>query len=156
VRQLHANSVKLARIYQIADGKIEQPNTEFSFLGAIENKWGFASVFYQTDKDEISPMPLGNVEEKVLDQPEGGPRVSLLDSIRHHEKDIKNLKNSQFHTLIINLGGQLSWQGKTLKRLMLCVEYRRKVTNATNRFFAYDEEYPMKNRRGLCVVSHFK
>lgn len=156
VRQLHANSVKLARIYQLADGKIEKPNTEFmGFLGAIENKWGFAAVFYQTDKDEISAMPLGNVEEKVLDQPEGGPRVSLMDIIRHHEKDVA-WQNSQFHTLTINLERRLSWQGNTLKRLMICVEYRRKVANATNRFFAYDEEYPMKNRRGLCVVSDFK
>jgi hypothetical protein len=100
-------------------------------------------------------MPLGNVEEKVLDQPEGGPRVSLMDIIRHHENDVV-WQHGKFHTMIVNLKGQLSWQGKTLKRLMICVEYRRKVANATNCFFAYDEEYPMKNRRGFCVVSDFK
>jgi hypothetical protein len=156
VRQLHPNSVKLARIYQIAGGKIEKPKTEFmGFLGAIENKWGFIAVFYQTDKDEISAMPLGNVEEKILDQTEARPRVLLMDIIRHHEKDVA-WQDSQFHTLTINVDRKLSWQGSTLRRLMICVEYRRQVTNATNRFFAYDEEYPMKGRRGLCVVSDFK
>jgi len=154
VKQLHAKSVKLARIYQIPDGKIEKPFTQFmGVLGQIENKWGLAAVFYQTDKDEISAMPLGNVEEKVFDQPRGDPRVSLMDIIRGIKKDVA-WQNSQFHALTINLEGRLSWQGDTLKRLMICVEYRRKVANVANRFFAYDEEYPMKHRRGLCVVAN--
>ncbi len=156
VKQLHANSVRLARIYQIPDGKIETPLTQFmGILGQIENKWGFAAVFYQTDKDEISAMPLGNVEEKVFDQPKGGPRVSLMDIIRAHAKDVA-WQNSQFHAMTINLDRGLSWQGNTLKRLMICVEYRRKVTSVANRFFAYDEEYPVKHRRGLCVVAELE
>jgi len=36
---------------------------------------------------------------------------------------------------------------------MLCVEYRSTLSRATNHFYAYDEEYPVKNRRGICVVS---
>lgn len=156
VKQLHPNSVKLARIHRIADGKIEAPATEFGgFLGAIENKWGFLAVFCQTDDDEIVVMSLGNVNEKVFYESEGSPRISLMDLILQQGKDTA-WRDNQFHTVVINCGGRLSWEGKVLRRLMMCVEYRRKVSQATNRFFAYDEEYPIKGRRGLCVVSDFQ
>ena len=78
-----------------------------------------------------------------------------MDIIRHHSNEILWLK-SQFHTLTLHLDNKLVWRGNVLKRLMICVEYRREVTDATNHFFAYDEEYPMRARRGICVVADFK
>jgi hypothetical protein len=152
VKTLYPDSVKLARIHQIPDGRIEKLNTEFmGVVQHIESRWGFAAVFCQTDKDEILSMPLGNVDEKILDQP-NGPRLSLMDIIRN--LNYTNWVNSQFHPLVINLeGSKWGWQGKTIKRLMICVEYRREITKVDNRFFAYDEEFPTMNRRGICVVS---
>ncbi|MDX1963362.1 MAG: hypothetical protein SFX18_09430 [Pirellulales bacterium] len=151
VKELHPRSVRLARIYQVEDGRIENPLTEFmGVLGAVENKWGFAAVFYQTDKNEVSSMSI-SPEDKVFDHP-SGPSLSLMDFIRHFKVD---WENSQFHALTCDLEEGFSWRGNVLRRLMLCVEYRRKISKAKNIFYAYEEEYPVKHRRGICVVSDF-
>jgi hypothetical protein len=67
VRQLHANSVKLARIYQLADGKIEKPNTEFmGFLGAIENKWDSPRYSIKPTRTKSQQCLLGMWRRKFL------------------------------------------------------------------------------------------
>ena len=149
VKQLHPQSVKLARIYPLENGKIKRPITEFmGVFGGVENNWGFAAIFYQTDKNEISSMSIAP-EDKVFDHP-SGPSLSLMDFIRQFKVD---WQNSQFHALTCDLEEGFSWRGNALRRLMLCVEYRSTLSRATNHFYAYDEEYPVKNRRGICVVS---
>lgn len=158
VKQLHPNSVRLGRIYEIADGQIEKPRAQFMGLGGVlENRWGFAAVFYQTEEDEVSSMTIGDLDEKIFDPIGGTVRLSLMDVIRHldQRKEV-DWQSSQFHALTVHLQPAWSWEGRTLKRLMLCVECQRRITNATNRFFAYDEEYPAKNRRGLCVIASFQ
>jgi hypothetical protein len=154
VEELHAGRVRLARIYEIPDGAIEELGTRFIGIHGLENLWRFPGVFYQTVDDEISAIA-GNpvdVHAKSFTHVASGARLSLMDVVLSAGIRPTALAGD-YYNATIDLGGELLWGDKRLKRLMACIEIKPRIQKTPNRFFAYAEEFPIPGRRGICCVA---
>lgn len=154
VAQKFSKTVRLAQLHEIVDGRIDRLNTQFVGPIKVNNVFGFPGVFYQTVDDEISSIQPLDANARLFFSPEANDHLSIVQLVSQPEID---LGTAQYYNLTLKLPlGGLIFQGKTLKRLMICMQVQRKVDQVSNRFFAYDEVYPTEGRRGICVVSEFE
>jgi hypothetical protein len=153
VRGLEGQTVRLARMHEVDAGKISSATTLTGLTEFANHRW-VLGMFYQCVDNEAGFLKV-DVNDPVF-MNDAGPRASVMDVLAVWERaNPGSAAVPGLHNICLDFGeaGPLRWNGKWLRRLMVCFELRRKVVERDVRFFAYDEVFPSAGRQGLIMRS---
>lgn len=148
-RKFDAETVRLARIFELEDGTVSLAGFRTMVTGTTEvaNRYNIMGTFCQWADDEMS-VPFIDANAPFFDA-DSGRQVSIMDILTG-----PGVPSTQgINNLCMHFDGELSRDGKRLRRLMVCYEFLTIMTERETRFFAYDEVFPSVGRQGVFMLS---
>jgi hypothetical protein len=151
-RKIHKDTVRLGVLHEVQTGLIERFNSTCLGITRVFDLSWFAAIFVQfADADQIVPINVQglNVEEKIFET------ASPMDIVRFHEGQTGAPAPGIMYSLIGEIGG-LSYNGRSLKRVILVYEKQRRIWDPATTFYTYDEVHPTQGQKGIAIVSTFR